>query len=433
MKAFKLILILFGILSLNTFSADAQPVKGKLEKIGFDSIQEFQINIRRYENAYELFVAQPLSHKKPEMGRFNQRVILRHRGFDKPTVFVTEGYAAGYALWGDYDEELSEALDANLVVVEHRFFGKSVPNPKDWEHLNLANATADLNRINQILKQIYTGPWISTGISKGGQTTLYYRYLYPEDVVASVPYVAPLNFSVADKRVYNFLDTVATADCRQRLFELQKDLLERREIFEPMFADSSAKRNLTFTMVGGIEKAFEYNVLEFGFAYWQWYPIGCDGLPEPGSDINDVFSAFIAAAGYDFFADQSILTFQPFFYQALTEMGFYSYETKPFDELLKHVEKPSFNHTLPDGIKVKYSKRLSKRTDRWLRKHGNNILYVYGGYDAWSSTAVRKSNKTNAIKLVLPEGSHITRLRNFDDATRDNAINTLKNWIDTNN
>jgi hypothetical protein len=430
MKAYKLLLILFVILSLNSFTVDAQSVKDKLEQIGLDSIREFQINIRRYENAFEMFIVQPLNHKKPELGKFSQRIILRHRGFDKPTVFVTEGYAAGYALSGDYDEELSEALDANLVVVEHRFFGKSVPDPKEWSHLNLANATADLNRINLILKQFYSGPWISTGISKGGQTTLYYRYFYPDDVVASVPYVAPLNFSVADKRVYHFLDTVATAECRLRLFELQKDLLERREIFEPMFADSSAIRSLGFNMVGGIEKAFEYNVLEFGFAYWQWYPIVCEELPEAGSEANEVFNAFIAATGYDFFADQSIICYQPFFYQALTEMGFYSYETKPFEGLLKYVEKPSFNHTLPEGIRVKYNKRLSKKTDRWLRKKGNNILYVYGGYDAWSSTAVQNGDRTNALKLVLPGGSHAIRLKNFDDPTRENAINTLKKWLD---
>ncbi|MDO8898920.1 MAG: S28 family serine protease [Bacteroidales bacterium] len=430
MKIIKLLLFILGIQFTQSFSIQAQAVKENLTEIGFDSVREFQINIRRYQNAYELFVAQPLNHKKPELGTFSQRVIIRHRGFDKPTVFVTEGYAAGYALWADYDEELSEALDANLVVVEHRFFGKSVPVPKDWKQLTLANATADLHRINQILKQIYTGPWISTGISKGGQTTIYYRFLYPDDVVASVPYVAPLNFSVADKRVYHFLDTVGTADCRMRLLDLQKDLLKRRDIFEPMFADSSAKRKLSFNMVGGIEKAFEYNVLEFGFAYWQWYPIGCEGLPEAGSDKNDVFNAFVAAAGYDFFADQSILDFQPFFYQALTEMGFYSYETKPFQGLLKHIEKPTFNHTLPDGMKVKYCRRLSKRTDRWLRKKGNNFIYVYGGYDAWSSTAVQHGTKTNAMKLVLPSGSHITRLGNFDDATRDNAINTLKQWIE---
>lgn len=425
------LLLIIGF-TISGFSSYAQLLESQLKEIGFDSLRSITVNSERYDIGYELFINQPLDHQNPETGNFRQRVILRHRGYDKPTVFVTEGYAAGYALNENYDEELAEVLDANLIVVEHRYFGKSVPLNKEWKHLNLANATTDLHRINQYLKQIYHGPWISTGISKGGQTTIYYRYFYPDDVIASVPYVAPLNFSVADKRVYHFQDTVATSDCRNKLQDLQRDLLERRDVFEPMFADSSSKRKLTFDMVGGIGKAYEYNVLEMGFAYWQWYPIGCDGLPEPGGDSKEVFNAFIASSGYDFFADQSIFVFQPFFYQALTEMGFYAYETKPFKDLLVHVEKTSFNHTLPDGVKAKYSKRLSKKTHRWLQKKGNNILFIYGGYDAWSSTAVLPGKKTNAIKLVLPKGSHVTRLSHFDDTTRNMAISKLKEWIGQN-
>ncbi len=420
--------LLLYVVLFQVANAQNEDLINKIRQIGIDSIRPFEINNSRYKAAYELFVSQDIEHAKPESGKFYQRVILRHRGFDRPTVIVTEGYAAGYALWADYDDEIAEALDANLIVVEHRYFGKSVPKPKVWEHLNLANATADLHFVNQMFRKIYPMSWVSTGISKGGQTSIYYRYFYPDDVQASVPYVAPLNFSVSDKRVYTFQDTVANAHCRQRLLELQTDLLKRREVFEPMFADSAAKRELTFGLVGGVAKAFEYNVLEFGFAYWQWYPISCEALPEPGSDKNLVFGAFAEATGYDFFADQSIRAFQPFFYQALTEMGFYSYNVKPFKEYLNEVKQPSFNHTLPDGIKANYNKKLSKKVSRWLQKDGNNMLYIYGGYDAWSSTAVQTGDKTNAIKLVLPGGSHATRLGNFDEATRLEAISRLKEW-----
>lgn len=412
-------------LAANTLSVEEQ-----LHQAGFDSLRPIQINNSRYTAAYEVFIEQPLDHRHPEKGKFMQRLILRHRGFDRPTVLVTEGYAADYALWADYEDEIATMLDANLLVAEHRFFGESVPATPDWKQLNLYNATHDLHRVNSCFRQLYPAAWVSTGISKGGQTTLYYRYFFPDDVAASVPVVAPLNFSVADKRVYHFKDTVATSACRAQLLALQRDLLDRRDIFQPMFADSAAKRGLTFNMVGGIEKAFEYNVLELGFAYWQWHPVGCEQLPAAGDDPNLVFSLFAEAAGYDFFADQSIQYFQPFFYQALTEMGFYSYETKPFGNRLKYVHHPSFRHTLPEGVKACYSPRLSRKLNRFLRREGNNILYIYGGYDAWSSTAVQPGHKTNALKLVLPGGSHLTRLANFDDETRNKAETLLKSWVD---
>ena len=429
MRRFLLIsLAVFNLLTLS-LQAEESVLIQKLRAAGVDSLRSFCINSDRYSEAVEIFLKQDIDHSKPGLGHFYQRVILRHRGFDKPMVMVTEGYAAGYALWADYDEEIAGMLDANLIVAEHRYFGKSVPKPLDWKQLTLANATADLHAVNQLFRKIYPGPWLSTGISKGGQTTIYYRYFYPDDVAASVPYVAPLNFSVADKRVYHFKDTVADESCRSHLQALQTDLLQRRDVFLPMFADSALKRNLTFNMVGGVEKAFEYNVLEYGFAFWQWYAGGCGQLPEPGSDKHQVFNAFVESTGYDFFADQSIEVFQPFFYQALTEMGFYSYETKDFGQALKLVTNPNFNHTLPAGLKVRYSPRLSKKVNRWLRREGNNFLYVYGGYDAWSATAVQPGDKTNALKLVLPGGSHVTRLANFDEETRKRAVETLKGWI----
>lgn len=421
--------LLLFTLSIYWQMAYNQDLVSQLSKLGFEKIRKFDIVNDRYSEACEMVLKQPLNHKNSDGTQFEQRVFIRHRGYDRPTVMVTEGYSAGYALNQYYDEELAKYLDANLVVVEHRFFGKSVPSPKQWEQLTLANATADLHIVNQLLKNIYTSSWISTGISKGGQTTIYYRYFYPNDVKASVPYVAPLNRSVADKRVYHFQDTVATVECRANLKALQRDLLTRRDIFSKMFADSTSSRQLTFTKVGGLDKAFEYNVLEFGFAYWQWYPISCSELPEAGGDANDVFNAFVAAAGYDFFADQSIADFEPFFYQALTEMGFYSYNTEAFKDLLQYVKNPNFSHTLPAGQKVKYHPKLNRLVSRWVKNKGNNMLYVYGAYDDWAATAAQPGKKTNSQKFLLFGGSHSTRLRNFNEEKRNEAISLIEDWI----
>ncbi len=101
--------------------------------------------------------------------------------------------------------ELSPILNANQICVEHRYFNESTPQPVDWEHLTIYNAASDHHRIVEILKEIYKGKWVNTGISKGGQTVMYHRYFYPDDVDASVGYVCPLNFSIEDKRVYSFL------------------------------------------------------------------------------------------------------------------------------------------------------------------------------------------------------------------------------------
>ena len=101
--------------------------------------------------------------------------------------------------------------------MEHRYFGESMPDSLNYNYLNLKQATADLHHIRQLFGQIYTGKWVSTGVSKGGATTIFYRYFYPEDVDASVPYVAPVNREQEDQRLYRFLDTIGTDQCREKI------------------------------------------------------------------------------------------------------------------------------------------------------------------------------------------------------------------------
>lgn len=151
-----------------------------------------EVKSEAFAEKYIARFTQPLDHRHPEKGSFSQRVIVFHVGFDRPTVLVTEGYQAGYALYPRYREELSKMLNANMIFVEYRYFDQSTPDPKDWQYLTAEASADDLHAVRQAFGTIYPGKWIATGISKGGQTTLLYRTFYPEDVDVSVPYVALL-------------------------------------------------------------------------------------------------------------------------------------------------------------------------------------------------------------------------------------------------
>ena len=158
-----------------------------------------------FPEKYVFFIKQQLDAKDASKGSFEQRVILCHRGFDRPTVLVTEGYNAKYALREGYIEELSKLFDTNIITVEYRYFDKSMPSPCNWDYLTVENSLYDLHHVNQTLHAMYKGKWIATGISKGGQTTMFYRAYFPNDVDVSVPYVAPLNKGVEDGRHEKFL------------------------------------------------------------------------------------------------------------------------------------------------------------------------------------------------------------------------------------
>ena len=111
------ILNLLGLLCLLSLSAVAQTtLQEKLKTISL--ITEIKpLESKEFAEKYVTYFNQPLDHQHPEKGSFRQRVVVSHIGFDRPTVIVTEGYGASYALNPKYREELSKMFNTNMVFV----------------------------------------------------------------------------------------------------------------------------------------------------------------------------------------------------------------------------------------------------------------------------------------------------------------------------
>ena len=149
-------------------------------------------NEAAFERVLEVMIEQPIDHRNPDGETFTQRIYISHVDPSKPVVLITAGYDAKYY----YTSELTSTLKCNQVMVEHRYFGRSLPDSVQWQYLDTWQAASDHHRIVEMFKELYQGHWISTGISKGGQTVMYHSFYYPEDVDVRVPYVAPLNFGL---------------------------------------------------------------------------------------------------------------------------------------------------------------------------------------------------------------------------------------------
>ena len=165
--------------------------------------------------------------------------------------------------------------------MEHRFFLPSRPEPADWSHLTIQQSAADFHRIVKAFKPIYTGRWVSTGGSKGGETVVFFRRFYPADVDATVAYVAPLARR-DDERFPSFQEAVgASAPCRERLKAFQRAILAARRAAGAA-GHLPPARGLTFEQLG-LEKALEHAVIEAYFAFWQYgTPASCDTrIPHP--------------------------------------------------------------------------------------------------------------------------------------------------------
>ena len=378
-----------------------------------------------FSEVYEIFIEQPVDHFNPQSPMFTQKIYLSHIDKNLPMVVELDGYSVR-----NRPNELSRILKSNQMLVEHRYFGESVPEPFDWEHLDIRQSAEDHHRIISKFKEYYSGKWVSTGISKGGSTVIFHRRYYPDDVDASVAYVGPIARSIEDQRVYEFLKNVSSPECRQRVYDFQVHMLQNRDKYYPMFLDYAKEKELTYNLVGE-QAAFEYSVLEYSFAFWQWATEGCEKIPDENSSDEEIFEHFKKNSGVDYFADKDITSFYPFFFQAYKDYGYYAYETEPFKEYILYADgqTPFF---IPEGVNLTFNPEPMKDMSEWVENEGQNFIFVYGGNDPWTAAGVCLTGKTNSIKMVHPNGSHRTRIKTFSAEDQEIIYSKLEEWLDVN-
>ena len=376
------------------------------------------------QGTIEVHFKQPVDHNHPGGDKFTQRVVINHLDYERPVVVMLEGYD----LHSKKRSELARLLDANQVTIEHRFFAESTPQPPAWEHLTIWQAATDHHKIINTLKKLYPGKWITTGLSKGGQAVMFHKRFYPDDADASLAYVAPLLFSPEDKRVHDFLDQVGSDECRAKIRRFQKHLLKNRKSFMPLFETYAMEKDYHFPM--GLERAFELIVLEYPFAFWQWSEAICSQIPSPDDPPGDQFEYLVQISPPTLFENQWVADKRAFFYQALTQTGMYSYRTKPFRPYLSDTSSITFDFALADTMKADFDPSAMQDIRNWLHKRGNNMIYLYGEQDPWTSAAFEPSEKTNAIKLVNPQGNHKLQITRLPWAMQDSIFTTLEDWLD---
>lgn len=420
-------LLLFVLLSASASSLAQTVLEQKISAIS--AIKEIRpLETSEFSEKYVTYFTQPLDHRHPEKGSFHQRVIVSHVGFDRPTVIVTEGYGAAYALRSQYREELSKLLNANMIFVEYRYFLESTPEPKDWQYLTAENSAADLHAITTAFKNIYPGKWIATGISKGGQTTLLYRTFYPDDVDISVPYVAPLCYGVEDGRHEPFLHKVSTPENRKKIEDFQLEALKRKATLLPRFKKYCTEKNYSFR--APIEEIYDYSVLEYSFALWQWgTPIS--SIPATTASDDEIFSHLLAISEPGYFTADSPNA--SFFVQAARELGYYGYDVQPFKQYLSIQSSESYLHRLmlPEELKdMPFDKTLSKKITKFLKKQDPKMIFIYGQNDPWTAAGVTwLKNKKNIHVFIQPNGSHLARINTLPEAEKAKVMELINEWL----
>lgn len=381
-----------------------------------------------YGEAYELQVVQPLDHQNPGGTTFRQRVYLSHVDFSRPMVIVTEGYAA----FRNYLSEPTRLLGGNQLIVEHRFFGTSRPDSLLWPFLTVRQSAEDLHRVVGLLKTLYHGVWVSTGVSKGGQTTCLFRYFFPEDVDVSIPYVAPINLAQEDPRPTEFLRHVGTDSVRDRIRKFQVQALRKER--EALVALVRLEEEKKYSFSLGEALVYEFAVLEYPFAFWQYGGAArlstMPGDTATGEEIVRHLDTVVHFRMYD--DDRGINYFAPFQYQAYTEMGYYTYDITDVKPYLTAVRNPSNRILAPRGVDLTYRPETFQAINAWLRYEGKNFIYVYGENDPWTASAVVLTGVTNSIKLINKGGNHGSKVRDLSPEQKELIYRTLREWTGVN-
>lgn len=372
------------------------------------------VNFKEY---YEITIQQSIDHLNPQK-KFNQRAYIGFQNFNAPTLLVTDGYAIDYASKPGYSNELATELAANLVVVEHRFFGKSIPGNASWEALTVKQAADDYHFIKTMLDTILKGKWISTGISKGGQAALAYKMFYEEDVAATVVYgtaVKNKQSVISDSVLFNLSHTV----CGKKLAELQCFLFKHKNILLPHFSDYTSQKKFDFTPLDN-ESVFDYLLLELPFSFWQ-NGNDCNEIPDTSAAASELVDYVIKIVPPRFFSSESKTRLAPSFYMFYHELGYYEYAIVPFKQWLKQTNY-SNKYFAPANVNIEFDNTYQRNLIDFLKTPiSETIFFVYGQNDPWAmQTTINKNT------FIVKSGSHKSRIVDLTNEQKTDLYSRIK-------
>ncbi|MCC5581668.1 aminopeptidase [Microtetraspora sp. AC03309] len=374
-----------------------------------------------------LSYTQPVDHRDPGKGTFQQRLTLLHRATDAPVVLYTSGYGMSTSA---SRTEPTRLLDGNQVSVEHRFFRPSRPDPADWNALDIWQEASDEHRIVEALKTLYSGKWIQTGASKGGMTSVYHRRFYPDDLDGVVAYVAPNDRVNPDDHTYDdFFARVGDAACRTALQNVQREALKRRDRLVPRLEAFAAQNGYTFTRtLGTADRSFEMSVLDAPWAFWQYsLAADCAGVPAATASDDEIYQWIDLVASFAFYTDQGLDYYTPYYYQAATQLGWPELKFAHLRGLTRYPGLYQANSSIPAELRSRHDPRPMLDVDHWVRKQSSQMMFIYGENDPWSAERFTPTGRDSYL-YVAPGANHGANISRLNEADRLAATATLRRW-----
>ena len=423
MKILRTLFLLVFLLPILAVAQDSELYKFLKAIPGAEVVKK---DTSAFKEFYILMLPQAVDHNNPNGSSFMQRIFVGHVGFGKPTVMETEGYDAGWVSSNTMSEP-TKLLGANQLYVEHRYFGASIPDPVDWKYLTAEQDAGDYHYIRTIFGLIYTGKWIATGVSKGGQTATEYKVFYPDDVDVTIPYVAPINYSRLDKRIDNHFKKVGTAAQRKYIKDIQLYFLKNKNTVLPEWEKSANNSGFRFTAIDA-ESAYDYSVLEFPFSFWQ-YTADATQLPDLKTTSPDKMALYLYKIVSPFWYTDAAKSYEAAGYQFYTQLGYYEYDEKPFRKYLKNKNYPN-SVFVPQDAAVVWDPSYQNKLKKFMESNPKHMIFIYGESDPWGATAADIKPVSGSLKMIQAGGTHGAQISTLNDDQRKLVIDTMNKWLE---
>lgn len=401
---------------------------------GIKEVVRIKNDVPQFTEKYAVKINQLVNPEDPKLGTFDQQIYICHVGFDAPTIIVTDGYTAGFAMNPRYSEELSKRYKANIVAIQHRYFEQSTPVPTDWKYMRGKYAAHDMHIISNTMKQLYKGKFVASGVSKGGQNTMIYATYYPNDMDFYVPYVGPVCFDVEDGRHEGFLANIGPKADKERILEFQKEILKRRDKMTAMIEKDAKESKIIYKDGVSMDEILDMCVLEYPFALWQMSCEQVQSIPALTASDEELYKHLKDINDPSYFSITPTGT-NSFYVQAAMELGYYGYDTKPLRKLLSIKTSKNYLKRLmlkDEFAEIKFNHELHKDIYKFLGENDPKMIFIYGEYDPWSAVAPDAKlfkGKQNMKLFLCPKYDHKTRINNFPEETKTEIWTILDNWM----
>lgn len=323
-----------------------------------------------YIAQFSMFFTQDLDHSEAGGESFQQRVCILFRGFDRPTVLVTEGYD----WWAFRDAaDIGINLNANMVHVEHRNYGQSYNSDQGhWQFQTVRQASADLHAVYQTLKPLFSGKWLSAGTSKNAETSIAYAYFYPEDMSVAVSFCGPFVIGLSDKRFGQYLfNETSTEENRELMRTGIRKALEGGE--EGMYKTVCQRQAEENQWVPGFSE-YVFDLFDTFFQVFQSTPYNekKDELEGLAYDDETLIESICADV-----TENRDEEYYSYFVECTKEQGFPNNGYAYFSDLL---DGTSFN---PEEAAI-----LLKDEDKWLISTYDSTVYANIVHDFFVNSTV---------------------------------------------